>query len=69
MEWVFIILMTSRGSVVLPDKYPAAQCQQIQNSYTLGEVRCFVAPNPNMLKDGCIVGNNIITCPANKKEQ
>ncbi len=69
MEWVFVILMTSHGSVVMPDKYPASQCEQMQKTYSLGEVRCFSVPNPNLTASGCIVGSNKIDCYPLKKEQ
>lgn len=73
MEMVFLALWVNGGVAVMPEKYTAAQCKEIQDKNAKGYLLCIPAPKPaiqynNVYKfDGCNTciqdkNSNTISC-------
>ena len=78
MEWVFLALWVNGGIAVMPEKYSAEQCKEIQNKNAKGYVLCIPAPKLTIMKDesrveqfkseygDCYMNGKALICPLDK---
>ena len=71
MEMVFLALWVNGGVAVMPEKYTAEHCKEIQDKNAKGYLLCIPAPKPvysTYSIDGCnvcTVDGNLRSCTLN----